>query len=479
MKLSEITTTEFAPSVISGEDDIEISGICRDGKQIKKGDVFFLFSKKEEDAVEALKKGASAIVSDIKLRDVPIPYIKVNDVRASFARASLAMNGDPQKKLRLCAVTGTNGKTTVAHMLAHILRYVGYKCAVIGTTGAEFDDGTFDTGYTTPPSDTFAALLKKAAEDGYEFVIVEASSHALAQKRLDGINFDVGIFTNLSHDHLDYHKTVGEYAAAKASLFGFCDNAVINYDDAHAYDMAWRALGSIWYFSLFDKSADFLAENVDISKDGVSFDVSNGGGKERFASSLHGLFSVYNMLSATAAAAVLGIRFKTSAKALASFKPVEGRMEKVSGDSAISVFVDFAHTPDAMEKVLKAAREITDGKLICVFGCGGERDKDKRGAMCKTACRNADIVIITSDNPRNESPEKIMAQTAEGAPEGYAPIKIEERRGAIEYAIDAAQDGDCVMILGKGHEKFIEFRGEKIPFSDAEEAKRILKEKGK
>ncbi|MBQ9511313.1 MAG: UDP-N-acetylmuramoyl-L-alanyl-D-glutamate--2,6-diaminopimelate ligase [Clostridia bacterium] len=479
MKLSDISAFFPAGGLPAKERDVEFNSVCRNSKEVKKGDVFFLFSGEEKHIKEALSNGAAAVVCDIRVKEQSVPVLNVDDVRAAFSLTVLRLCGDPQKKLRICAVTGTNGKTTTAHMLAHILRYVGYKCAVIGTTGAEFDDETLDTGYTTPPAEIMAELLKKADDENYDFVIAEASSHALAQKRLYGINFDVGIFTNLSHDHLDYHKTLKDCAEAKASLFTQCDHAVINYDDAHAFDMAWRATGSIWYFSLYDRCADFLAHNIETTANGVSFDIDNGGSTEHFSSSLYGRFSIYNMLSAASAAAVLGIKFKTSAKALESFITVDGRMEKVSGKSDISVFVDFAHTPDAMEKVLTAAREITEGKLICVFGCGGERDAEKRGAMCKTAYRNADEVIITNDNPRFEDPKKIIAQIVDGAPRGVSPVVIENRREAIEHSIELAEGGDCVMILGKGHEKYIEYRGEKIPFSDADEAKKILKEKGK
>lgn len=456
----------------------EISGICRDASQVKPGDAFFLFSRDDGYAAQAINAGAAVIISETDLPRTEVPCLRVADVRKAFALASLRAEGEPQKKLRICAVTGTNGKTTVANMLSAILREAGYKCATVGTLGTDIGGTLVETGYTTPPSDVFAKLISRAADEKYDFVVTEYSSHALSQSRLWGIDFEAGIFTNLSHDHLDYHKTVADCAKAKASLFAHCKHSVINYDDRRAYEMAWAARENVWYYSALESAADFRAKNIVKSESGISFDLETGGACRRINSSLYGIYSVYNMLAASAAAAALGVSHRLISAALEKFRTVPGRMEKVSGDADISVIVDFAHTPDAMKNVLGAAREFVHGKVICVFGCGGERDTLKRPQMCKVACEYADRVIVTSDNPRSEDPDEIIMQIMRGATAGRDVTAVTDRADAIREAILGADPGDCVMILGKGHEKTMEMRDGKRHFSDAEQAMNFLKERG-
>lgn len=472
MKLNEIIRTDD----FSGR--TEISGISRIASDVKAGDAFFLFNNDESSVAQAINAGAAAIIGEKQLSRTEVPYLHVADVRKAFALASLRMAGEPQKKLRVCAVTGTNGKTTVANMLSEILREAGYKCATVGTLGSDIGGKLSETGYTTPPSEVFAGLLAKAADEKYDFVVTEYSSHALSQSRLWGIDFEVGIFTNLSHDHLDYHKTVADCAKAKASMFAHCKHSVLNYDDRRAYEMAWAAKENVWYYSLLESAADFRAKNVVKSERGISFDLETGGVSRRINSSLYGIFSVYNMLAAASAAATLGVSHRLISAALEKFRTVPGRMEKVSGDADVSVIVDFAHTPDAMKNVLGAAREFSHGKLISVFGCGGERDTLKRPQMCRIACEYSDIVIVTSDNPRSEDPEEIISQILRGAIAGHDVSAVTDRSDAIREAILGAKPGDCVMILGKGHEQTMETRNGKRHFSDTEEAIKYLKERG-
>lgn len=381
--------------------------------------------------------------------------------------------------LKLCAVTGTNGKTTVTHILRDILSGEGYRCALVGTLGVNFTGEYIETGYTTPPHEIFSEIVQKARELDYDFLITEASSHALDQERLAGFEFDIGIFTNFSHDHLDYHKTPDACAKAKSKLFRVCDHSVINYDDPRSAEMAWEAKDRVWYYSIGDPFADFYAENIERSAQGISFDLCTGGAPERIRSSLYGDFSVYNMLAASSAASILGVNRKAISKVIGDFRGVEGRMQRINPGDDFAVIVDFAHTPDAMKNVLTAAREFTAGRLICVFGCGGGRDREKRPEMGAVAEKLADTAIITEDNSRDEMTSDIIGEIMQGIKNAGNVRVIADRRDAIRAATDFAQPGDTVMILGKGHEKYIHRGGEKIPFSDAEEIKRILKERRK
>lgn len=478
MKLSELIFEAEAhyPEEWGG---CEISALCADSRNVSRGALFFLTKPVEAYAREAVLSGAAAIVSENPtIERFPVPVITVPDVSKAFALAALRFCGNPQKKLRLCAVTGTNGKTTVAHMLAAILEEGGYSAAVIGTEGAEFCGETVKTGYTTPPPDILAPLLRKAADEKFDFVIMEASSHSLAQKRLFGLDFELGIFTNLTHDHLDYHKTIDECAAAKALLFAQCENSVINFDDPRSHEMAWAAKDIIRYYSIRECDEDFFADNIEISKDGVSFDFCIPGAKDRITSPLPGMLSVLDMLAAASAGSTLGIRRKLICRALGSFSGVPGRMEKLTSGADFTVIVDFAHTPEAMRNSLLASKTFTEGRLITVFGCGGERDRSKRPEMGNIAASYSDLTVITSDNPRSESPAEIIEEIRKGVPEGAACIVEPDRAGAIRRAINEARPGDTVILLGKGNEEFIELAGERIPFSDRNEALKILKEKG-
>lgn len=454
------------------------SGICSDSRKIKQGELFFCMKDSESFLGEAISKGAAGVIFDrfIDAR-LPIPSAAVLDIHEAFAKASLRAMGEPQKKLRICAVTGTNGKTTVAHMLSCILNAAGYNSSVIGTLGAEFGEELVETGYTTPPSDVLSSLLARAAEKNNDFVILEASSHALSQGRLSGLDFEVGIFTNISRDHLDYHKTVEECAAAKSKLFSRSRISIINFDDRFAYEMAWTAKDMIRYYSAEKSDTDYFAEGISFSQEGLSFDFRTSLSLERIKARFYGMYSVYNILAAMSAASSLGIRQRLAANAVMNMRPIPGRMEKLETETGFKVFIDFAHTPDAIKNALSALRPVTAGKLICVFGCGGDRDSTKRAEMGHTACTLADTVIITSDNPRSEDPEEIIRQIESDIKGKFDYKTVTDRREATALALDTARDGDTVVILGKGHESYIDAGGRKLPYSDKSAVTDILKKK--
>lgn len=479
MKLSSVISESELIFLPFGAADIDAIGVCADSRKLRPGELFFSLDGSRANMYDAARKGAIAVVTDSAPDErFPVPTVIVKDAREAFALACLAICGNPQKKLRLCAVTGTNGKTTVSAMLSEILREGGYNTFLIGTEGAGSGNDPEKTGYTTPPPDILAPLLKKAVDEKADFVIMEASSHSLDQKRLFGLRFELGIFTNLSRDHLDYHKTPESYGAAKAKLFSQCRHSVLNFDDPHAYEMAWAATDEIWYYSINDFDSDFFADNISLSPVGVEFDFCAVGMREHISSPLVGIYSVYNMLAAASAASVLGIKGRIAARALSRFCGVPGRMEKIMTKSGVTVIVDFAHTPDAMKNVISATKQLTAGKVITVFGCGGERDKGKRPEMGKVACALSDKVIITSDNPRSENPDEIINDIVAGIKACENRTTEPDRKKAIRLAITSAEKGDTVLILGKGAEEFITAGGKKLPFSDRETAENIILEKG-
>ncbi|MBR0235024.1 MAG: UDP-N-acetylmuramoyl-L-alanyl-D-glutamate--2,6-diaminopimelate ligase [Clostridia bacterium] len=464
--------------IISGCDaDIEIYGITDDSRCVKTGFVFFANGKKFID--RAYLAGACAVVCEKGVevaKNLPIPVFFVENVKMAYAVSCQKLCGMPGESMRLVAVTGTNGKTSTTMILRRIFSYAGRKCGVIGTTGNYIGDEKLETDYTTPPPDKLAKILMKMKDAGVEYVFIEASSHALDQHRLGGLEFDAGIFTNLSRDHMDYHKSVDEYAAAKARLFEKSRRSVINLDDAHAKYMGFHSSGEVVYFSKHDKSADYTAKNIECKIGRTSFDLC-GDDLVHISTALTGGFYVYNASLSVIAAALLGIDEKTSAAALRDMPIIDGRMERVIFDS-VDVLIDYAHTPDALENALKTLKPLTRGRLIVVFGCGGNRDAGKRAEMGEIAARYADLTVITSDNPRNEDPEEIIRQIECGVPSGALYEKVTDRAEAIRFALDTAKDGDVVLIAGKGHENYVIDAAGKRHYSDKEQILEYFKRNG-
>lgn len=456
---------------ISGR--IDINGVCCDTRIIKKGEAFFALSGVKDDgtsfAKEACEKGACAIIAERPFdAELSAPVIIVKDVREAFARACFAYCGDPQKKLKLIGVTGTNGKTTITNLVKKILSDAGKKCAMFTTVGYDVCGAFYPSTHTTPPPEKLAPLFAQAVENGAEYAVMEVSSHSIAQKRVGALDFEVGIFTNITRDHLDYHKTMEEYTRVKASFFSRCKNSVINLDDEKAQDMARNALDKVFFVSEKDERADFFIKDIDIAVHGMSYTLAFGGDEMKISVPLAGDFNIYNTAQAAIAAKLLGIGEDDIIRSLCTFSGVDGRMEMVCREKLpFSVIIDYAHTPDALEKALSACKKITSGKLWCVFGCGGDRDHGKRPEMGNIASRLADIAVITSDNPRTEEPLAIMNDIIGGiSSENKDYIAIVDRKEAIEYALSHAQKGDTILLAGKGHETYIDDKNGKHYFSE-------------
>lgn len=438
---------------------MEISGVCCDTRVIKAGEAFFALAGTRESgaayAAEAAKKGAALIVAESEM-ELSVPTAIVSDVRAAFARACFAAVGNPQDKIKIIGVTGTNGKTTITNVLKKIITDAGKKCAMFTTVGYDVCGAFYPSSHTTPPPEKLAPLFAEAVANGAEYAVMEVSSHAVAQSRVGALRFEAGIFTNITRDHLDYHKTMEEYTRVKASFFALCRHAVINLDDEKAHEIAAGATGSVHFVSA-KQEAEFKIENIDISPDGMSYTLTEGGEKTPISLSVAGDFNIYNTAEAAAAASLIGFDKSAIAASLADFTGVAGRMETVAKNALpFTVIIDYAHTPDALIKALEACRKITRGKLYCIFGCGGNRDRGKRFEMGDIATRLADIAVITSDNPRNEEPEDIIADVVSGVTEGRRNfVTIVSRKEAIEYALREAREGDVLLLAGKGHENYI------------------------
>ncbi|MEB3237532.1 MAG: UDP-N-acetylmuramoyl-L-alanyl-D-glutamate--2,6-diaminopimelate ligase [Candidatus Sericytochromatia bacterium] len=462
--------------------DAVVRGIRLDSRSIQPGDVFVALKGTRVDGhahlQEALARGAVAAVVDFRrLSDLPRgPWLPVTDTAPALARAAAAFHGYPARRLDLTGVTGTNGKTTVTHMLEAGWRAAGIPCGVLGTLGARHDAGGLvtqvDVGFTTPQANVLQELLALMADAGVQRVAMEVSSHALDQHRVGEVAFRTGIFTNLSQDHLDYHGTMAAYADAKARLFdGLAPDgaAVVHGDDPAHARMVRDTRARIITFGL-RPGADVGAENVVMKADGTSGTLVTPSGRYPLQLSLPGGFNLANALAALAAEVGSGRRPDPLLAALARMPAVAGRLERVTPvDHPFHVLVDYAHTPDGLVKVLEAVRHVTPGRVIVVFGCGGDRDRGKRPLMARAAAAGADIVIATSDNPRSEDPAAILADMAPGLP---SDAVIEPDRGqAIRSAIAAARPGDSVVIAGKGHEPWQIIGDRRIAFDDREVAR--------
>jgi UDP-N-acetylmuramoyl-L-alanyl-D-glutamate--2,6-diaminopimelate ligase len=458
MKLFEIIPQNEITDAESPCLGTEITGVCCDTRIIRAGEAFFAMSGTQDGAAfaaEAAEKGAVCIVAERDM-GLSVPTLLVRDVRAAFARACFACVGNPQDKIKIIGVTGTNGKTTITNVLRKIITDAGKKCAMFTTVGYDVCGAFYPSSHTTPPPEKLAPLFAEALQNGAEYAVMEVSSHAVAQSRVGALRFEAGIFTNITRDHLDYHKTMEEYTRVKASFFALCKNSVINLDDEKAHEIAAGAKGNVYFISAKNE-AEFKIENMEITPDGMSYTLSHGGKKTPISLSVAGDFNIYNTAEAAAAASLLGFDMSAVAESLRDFTGVAGRMETVAKNALpFTVIIDYAHTPDALIKALEACRKITRGKLYCVFGCGGNRDRGKRFEMGDIATRLADVAVITSDNPRNEEPEDIIADIVSGVRDGRKNyVTIVSRKAAIEYALENAEKGDVLLLAGKGHETYI------------------------
>lgn len=469
---------EFS-DIMSVSDDvknIEIKDITKNSAEVGNGTVYFSVDEEEtiakEHITQAISNGASAAVGKF---DIDLPNVfKSDNPRALYAKFAMRLFGDPQKKLKLIAITGTNGKTTVSYIVKGILEAMGEKCAVIGTIRNIIGDRSYDTELTTPDALNVAKLLSEAYASGCKYCVLEASSHALAQYRLDGCEFDVGVFTNLTEDHLDYHGCMESYLSAKKRLFELSDNAVLNLDDPAFEQIKESSKGEIITYSIKDRGADLCAKCAKSSPGGICFDILYGERLVRTSFITPGEFSVSNSLAALGAVILLGFDYEKAALCLKSIPAVKGRMEMIDIGNNRSVVIDYAHTPDGLQNVLKTVRRFAVGRVITVFGCGGNRDKQKRPIMGKIASGMSDIAVITSDNPRTEAPDEIIADIVKGVISKKNCVIIENREQAIRWAMDNSEPNDIIVLAGKGHETYQVVGDKRVHMDEREIIKKYM-----
>ena len=458
MKLSELLK-DIDVLTIAATSECEIGGVSYDSRKVKTGDAFVAISGFETDGYKyipsAVEKGAAVVISD-RAPQVDIPYVLVSDCRRALALLSRNFFGDPAGEMQIIGITGTNGKTTTTYLLKHLLEdAIGAKVGLIGTNGNMIGSEFIHTERTTPESFELQQLFAEMKNAGCTHVVMEVSSHSLVLSRVAGIAFAVGAFTNLTQDHLDFHHTMEEYAAAKALLFSACRVGCVNIDDKWADTMMQNASCRLLTYSADGKEAALAAENIKLSAKGVSFTASYDGKRADVSLAIPGRFSVYNALNTIAVGLALGISLDDCAKAMKTAHGVKGRMELVPTDGDYTIVIDYAHTPDALENALKALRADHDGRLVVLFGCGGDRDRTKRPIMGAIAADNADFVIVTSDNPRTEQPQTIIDEILAGLKDKECEhIAICDRAEAIKWAIDNHRANDVILLAGKGHEDY-------------------------
>ena len=439
--------------------EIEIGDISYDSRKTKKGDLFVAIRGFESDGhrfiAAAEKAGAAAVLCEEK-PETEIPYVIVKNSRKALALVSAEYFGNPAEEMTMVGVTGTNGKTTTTLLLKHVIEQtLGAKVGLIGTNQNMIGELAMETERTTPESYELQKLFREMANASCKYVIMEVSSHSLALDRVAGVRFKLGVFTNLTQDHLDFHHTMEEYAAAKALLFSNCDKAVINLDDEWGGYMRERAKCPVFTYSETKLEADLVAKDIRLSPSSVKFCALADGGIERISLGIPGRFSIYNAMSVISSALLLGLPLEKIADTLATASGVKGRVEVVPTPEDYTILIDYAHTPDALENVIKSMKEVAAGRVVVLFGCGGDRDKTKRPIMGSIAVSLADFTIITSDNPRTEVPSEIIADILAGvkAPKNRYKV-IEDRKEAIAFAIDNHQKDDVIILAGKGHETY-------------------------
>ncbi|HET7237237.1 MAG TPA: UDP-N-acetylmuramoyl-L-alanyl-D-glutamate--2,6-diaminopimelate ligase [Actinomycetota bacterium] len=455
---------------VHGDASVAVSALCYRSDEATPGSVFFCVPGGMLDghdfAPGAVALGAVALVVDRRL-ELEATQVLVPSVREAMGPISAAFFGRPAQAMTMIGVTGTNGKTTTTYLLEAVLRAAGRVPGVVGTTGVRVDGRPTPFPRTTPEAPDLQRLLADMAAAGVDGVAMEVSSHGLDQHRVDGVRYDRAVFTNLTQDHLDYHASMEEYFAAKARLFtpAMSDGAVVNHDSEEGRHLARSGLPTVTYG--LDAGADVRATEVETTPRGLAFVVDG----VRVTSPLRGLFNVENCLAAFATGRSLGFDDGATARAISSVRGVPGRVEAVEAGQSFLVMVDYAHTPDSVENVLRAARPLAAGRVIVVLGCGGDRDRAKRPLMGRTATANADLSVITSDNPRSEDPNAIIDEIVPGARQGGGAYLVEpDRRAAIRLAVSEARPGDVVVIAGKGHETYQELADGTIAFDDREVA---------
>ena len=466
---------------ISGDTNREINKIEYDSKKIEKNDIFVAINGFKDNGKnyidDAINNGACAIVCQDEIeKKEGITYIKVEDARIALAVMSATYYGNPARKLKIIGVTGTKGKTTTTYMIRDIMLASGKKIGMIGTICNTYGNIKEESIRTSPESLDLQALLARMVEAGMEYVVMEVSSHALALNRVYGIKFIVGVFTNLSEDHLDFHKTMENYLEAKAKLFEMSDFAIVNGDDIYAPRLLKMIKCKKATYGL-DNAVDLTATDIRVNPSYVEFKMYVNKMLETIKINIPGRFTVYNALAAIGVCSLFGAQMDAICGALGALR-VPGRNEVIDLNKTFTVIVDYAHTPASLEAILSSAKRYTKGRVICVFGCGGNRDKEKRAMMGEISGRLADFTVITTDNPRDENPGKIIEDIETGIKQTRGLYKtIENRRQAIKFAMRIAWKSDVIIIAGKGHETYQEVEnGKKLYFDDKEIVKKLAEE---
>jgi len=506
MKLAQLLAP-VTGSELHGEADVDISALTCDSRRVRSGTLFFALPGAVTDGHrfigQALAAGAAAVVlEDAAFAPTGIPWIRVIDSRSAMARMAAVFEGDPTAHLPLIGITGTNGKTTTTYLIEAILAAAGMPAAVLGTISYRFGATAIEASHTTPESTELQAAFRQLSAAGAKAMVMEVSSHALEQKRVDGCHFDVGIFSNLTRDHLDYHGSMEQYLEAKLRLFGELlrptpgkprRRAAVNMDDPHGATVASHAACPVITYGV-DYAGDVRAVGVTSSVTGIRATLATPKGEIPFASRLLGRFNLSNILAAASAGIALDLPLAAIKAGIEGHTTVPGRMERVDNSRGVTLLVDYAHTGDALQNVLTTLKEIATARIITVFGCGGDRDPGKRPIMGRIAAELSDLAIVTSDNPRTEEPFKILEQVRAGIiPLGireYAVdelgtgfsekgfVMLENRREAIRTAVRLAGPGDIVLLAGKGHEDYQIIGKTKQHFDDREEALAAFAELG-
>ena len=487
MQLEELVRRLTPPSV-NGSLDKQVTSICYDSRRADSGSLFVAIRGERVDGhdfiAEAVDRGAVGVVCQKEVASHRVASVVVDDSRAALARLAATFYGEPSRKLRMIGVTGTNGKTTTTFLIKHLLQRANQKTGLIGTVSYEIGERVLPAYRTTPESLELQELLAQCVDAGCAGVVMEVSSHALAQDRASEIDFDVAVFTNLTQDHLDFHHGMKDYFEAKSRLFEGVRSGrkksrvgIVNVDDPYGQQLIARfgkELSIVTYG--MGARAEFRASNFKVEMSGTSYQLDTRDKSYLVRLPLIGRFNIYNSLAALASVHALGVDVRSSVLALSRAPQVPGRLEAVPAKRQFQVFVDYAHTDDALLNVLRTCRDLNPNRLVLVFGCGGDRDRAKRALMGAAADQYADYAIITSDNPRTEDPEAIIRQIEAGFRHGRYE-KIVDRRAAISRAISMAGPRDIVLIAGKGHEKYQEFGHCTVPFDDVEVATRLVEDR--
>lgn len=458
----------------AGNSEIQVNNVCMDSRKVGKGDMFICIPGNVVDghifASEAVEKGASVIVCERSPEcELDAVIIVVEDARKSMALIASNFYGNPASELKLIGVTGTNGKTTTTYLVKSILEGVGKKTGLIGTNQNLAGDEVLPASHTTPDCLEFHSLLRKMKDCGCEYVVMEVSSHALCMHRVYGCRFEAAGFTNLTPEHIDYHKSMESYFEAKKMLFDICRCGVVNFDDEYGKKLIELYPGTLSGFSVKESSWLTVGE-VKLLSDSVRFTINHDGAEYEFSLAIPGEFSVYNAALAVGLCLRIGVGIDECHRGIASAKGVCGRIEVVPVNKDYTVIIDYAHTPDGLLNILKAVRGFCRGRLILLFGCGGDRDKTKRPVMGEIAVKSADFCIITSDNPRTESPRGIIDDIIKGIPLGCGDkyVVIENRFDAIKHSLSVAKKDDVVLLAGKGHENYQILKDKTIDFDEHE-----------